>query len=88
MTLNSVAYQSSLPWLSCWRPVPSARSRRTCVCGRSSSPRAGTNRIAGRLLILLGVGGQSTPEDAVWFDDVELYRVTYFAPSKIASDFA
>ena len=43
---------------------------------------------AGRLLILLGVGGQSTAENAVWFDDVELYRVTYFACSKIARDFA
>ncbi len=30
---------------------------------------------AGRLLILLGVGGQSTTEDAAWFDDVELYRL-------------
>jgi hypothetical protein len=30
----------------------------------------------GRLLILLGVGGQSTAEDVVWFDDVELYRLT------------
>ena len=29
----------------------------------------------GRLLILLGVGGQSTAEDVVWFDDVELYRL-------------
>jgi hypothetical protein len=27
-------------------------------------------------LILLGVGGQSTAEDVVWFDDVELYRLT------------
>ncbi len=29
----------------------------------------------GRLLILLGVGGQSTAEDVVWFDDVELYKL-------------
>jgi hypothetical protein len=28
----------------------------------------------GRLLVLLGVGGQSTAEDVIWFDDVELYR--------------
>jgi hypothetical protein len=27
-------------------------------------------------LILLGVGGQSTAEDVIWFDDVELYRMT------------
>jgi hypothetical protein len=34
-------------------------------------------------LILLGVGGQSTAEDAVWFDDVELYRLTeYFDRGK------
>jgi hypothetical protein len=31
---------------------------------------------AGRLLILLGVGGQSAAEDVAWFDDVELYRLT------------
>jgi len=38
---------------------------------------------AGRLLILLGVGGQSTAEDVVWFDDVELYRLTeYFDRGK------
>ena len=30
----------------------------------------------GRLLILLGVGGQGTTEDVIWFDDVELYRLT------------
>ena len=30
---------------------------------------------AGRLLILLGVGGQSAADDVVWFDDVELYRM-------------
>ncbi len=30
---------------------------------------------AGRLLILLGVGGQTTVEDAVWLDDVELYKL-------------
>ena len=32
----------------------------------------------GRLLILLGVGGQSTAEDVVWFDDVELYRLAEY----------
>jgi hypothetical protein len=33
----------------------------------------------GRLLILLGVGGQRTAEGVVWFDDVELYKLTdYF----------
>ena len=31
---------------------------------------------AGRLLILLGVGGQSTADDVVWFDDVELYKLS------------
>jgi hypothetical protein len=30
----------------------------------------------GRLLILLGVGGQRTADDAAWFDDVELYELT------------
>ena len=30
---------------------------------------------AGRLVVLLGVGGQKTPEDLCWFDDVELYRL-------------
>jgi hypothetical protein len=30
---------------------------------------------AGRLVILLGVGGQRSPEDAAWFDDVEAYRL-------------
>ena len=30
---------------------------------------------AGRLVILLGMRGQQAAEDAVWFDDVELYRV-------------
>jgi hypothetical protein len=30
---------------------------------------------AGRLLILLGVGGQATADDAVWFDDVGLYKL-------------
>jgi hypothetical protein len=30
---------------------------------------------AGRLLILLGVGGQSTADDVAWFDDVELYKL-------------
>ena len=30
---------------------------------------------AGRLSILLGVAGQAAPEDVVWFDDVELYRL-------------
>ncbi len=30
---------------------------------------------AGRLLILLGVDGQSTAEDAAWFDDVELCKL-------------
>jgi hypothetical protein len=35
---------------------------------------------AGRLLILLGVGGQSAAEDVVWFDDVELYRMPSLDP--------
>ena len=30
---------------------------------------------AGRLVILLGAGGQSTPQDAVWYDDVGLYKI-------------
>jgi hypothetical protein len=30
----------------------------------------------GRLLILLSVGGQSTAEDVVWFDDLELYNLS------------
>jgi len=30
---------------------------------------------AGRLVILLGVGGQQSPDDAAWFDDVEAYRL-------------
>jgi hypothetical protein len=30
---------------------------------------------AGRLLILLGVGGQAAADDAAWFDDVELYQL-------------
>jgi hypothetical protein len=30
---------------------------------------------AGRLVILLGVGGQRSPEDVAWFDDVEAYRL-------------
>jgi len=30
---------------------------------------------AGRLLILLGVDGQNTAEDSVWFDDVELCKL-------------
>ncbi len=30
---------------------------------------------AGRLLILLGVGNQASPEDVAWFDDVELYLI-------------
>ncbi len=30
---------------------------------------------AGRLLILLSTEGQNTAEDAVWFDDVELYKL-------------
>jgi len=34
----------------------------------------------GRLLILLGVGGQSTVEDVIWFDDVELYKMTSINP--------
>ena len=29
----------------------------------------------GRLLILLGVGGQKTAEDTAWFDDVELHKL-------------
>jgi hypothetical protein len=29
----------------------------------------------GRLLILLGIQGQASPDDAAWFDDVELYRL-------------
>ena len=35
----------------------------------------------GRLLILLSVGGQGTTEDVIWFDDVELYRLTDSNPS-------
>jgi hypothetical protein len=34
----------------------------------------------GRLLILLGVGGQNATEDVGWFDDVELYRLTNANP--------
>ena len=30
---------------------------------------------AGQLVILLGVGGQTSPQDVAWFDDVELYRL-------------
>lgn len=30
---------------------------------------------AGKLLILLGAGGQQSPEDVAWFDDVRLYRL-------------
>ena len=30
---------------------------------------------AGRLLILLGVGGQNSPEDTLWFDDVRLIKL-------------
>lgn len=30
---------------------------------------------AGRLVVLLGVRGQTSPDDTVWFDDVELYRL-------------
>jgi hypothetical protein len=30
----------------------------------------------GRLVLLLSVGGQGTTEDVIWFDDVELYRLT------------
>ena len=30
---------------------------------------------AGLLLILLCIEGQSQPEDAAWFDDVELYKM-------------
>jgi hypothetical protein len=30
---------------------------------------------AGRLVILLGAGGQHTPQDAVWYDDVGLYKI-------------
>jgi hypothetical protein len=33
----------------------------------------------GRLLVLLSVGGQDTPEDTVWFDDVELCRLSEHA---------
>jgi len=29
----------------------------------------------GRLVILLGAGGQSTPQDVVWYDDVGLYKI-------------
>ncbi len=29
----------------------------------------------GKLVILLGVGGQPTEKDVAWFDDVELYRI-------------
>ena len=29
----------------------------------------------GRLVVLLGAGGQNTPEDAVWYDDVGLYKM-------------
>jgi hypothetical protein len=31
---------------------------------------------AGRLVVLLSVSGQDTPEDTAWFDDVELYRLS------------
>ena len=34
----------------------------------------------GRLLILLGVGGQNTAGDVIWFDDVELYKMTSINP--------
>ncbi|HPO72256.1 MAG TPA: hypothetical protein PLJ31_05790, partial [Armatimonadota bacterium] len=30
---------------------------------------------AGKLVVLLGMAGQSTQEDVVWFDDVGVYRV-------------
>jgi len=30
---------------------------------------------AGRLVILLGIGGQASPEVACWYDVVELYRL-------------
>jgi len=30
----------------------------------------------GRLVVLLSVSGQDAPEDTVWFDDVELYRLS------------
>ena len=30
---------------------------------------------AGKLVILLGVGGQTSAEDALWFDDVHVYRL-------------
>jgi len=30
---------------------------------------------AGRLLILLGVGQQTSAEDIAWFDDAALYRI-------------
>jgi hypothetical protein len=29
----------------------------------------------GRLVVLLGAGGQPSPQDAAWYDDVELYRL-------------
>jgi hypothetical protein len=30
---------------------------------------------AGKLVILLGASGRHSPEDTVWYDDVELYRL-------------
>ena len=32
---------------------------------------------AGRLLVLLGVRGQKTSDDAAWFDDVEVYPIKF-----------
>jgi len=29
----------------------------------------------GKLVVLLSAGGQASPQDAAWFDDVELYRL-------------
>jgi len=29
----------------------------------------------GRLVLLLGVRGQQSPEDVAWYDDVELYKL-------------
>jgi hypothetical protein len=29
----------------------------------------------GRLVILLGVKGQKSPDDVVWYDDVKLYQL-------------
>jgi hypothetical protein len=51
-------------------PAPSSPSQWSSLFGVVEVPEG-----VGRLVILLGASGQASPQDAAWYDNVELYQL-------------